>query len=68
MSARLLLSDATPAATLSVAGTVAGTGADKLKTDPKGEACRITGSSALWLGGAAPDLDALFSYAVTVEV
>ncbi len=46
MSARLLLSDAIPAATLSAAGTVAGMGADKLKTDPKGEACRITGSSA----------------------
>lgn len=46
MTARLLLSDAIPAATLSVAGTVVNMGADKLKTDPKGEACRITGSSA----------------------
>lgn len=33
MSARLLLSDAIPVATRSVADTVGGMGADKLKTD-----------------------------------
>ena len=42
---RLLLDDVVPSATLSVANTAAGMGADKLQTDPKGEACRILAGS-----------------------
>ena len=42
---RLLLDDVIQQATLTVAGTATGMGADLLKTDPKGEACRILAGS-----------------------
>ena len=42
---RLLLDDVIQQATLTAAGTAAGMGADRLKTDPKGEACRILSGS-----------------------
>ena len=38
---RLLLDDVVAQATLTVANTAGGMGADRLKTDPKGEVCRI---------------------------
>lgn len=42
---RLLLDDVIQQATLTAAGTAAGMDADRLKTDPKGEACRILSGS-----------------------
>lgn len=42
---RLLLDDVAAQATLTVANTAGGMGADRLKTDPKGEACRILSGS-----------------------
>lgn len=42
---RLLLDDVIQQATLTAAGTAAGMGADRLKTDPKGDACRILAGS-----------------------
>lgn len=42
---RLVTNNATDRATISVAGTAAGMGADKLKTDIKGEVCRVLGTS-----------------------
>ena len=38
---RILTDNAADRATISVAGTAAGMGADKLKTDIKGEVCRV---------------------------
>ena len=42
---RILTDNAADRATISVAGTAAGMGADKLKTDIKGEVCRVLGTS-----------------------
>lgn len=41
----ILSNDATQTATLSATGTVAGLGVANLKTDPKGEVCRFSGTS-----------------------
>lgn len=43
---RLLTNNAADRATITVANTAAGMGADKLKTDIKGEACRVLAGSA----------------------
>ena len=42
---RILTNNAADRATITVAGTAAGMGADKLKTDIKGEVCRVLGTS-----------------------
>ena len=42
---RILTNNAADRATITVAGTTAGMGADKLKTDIKGEVCRVLGTS-----------------------
>ena len=42
---RLVTNNAADRATISVAGTAAGMGADNLKTDIKGEVCRVLGTS-----------------------
>ena len=43
---RILTDNAADRATISVAGTAAGMGADKLKTDIKGEVCRVLSGTA----------------------
>ena len=42
---RIITNNAADRATISVAGTAAGMGSDKLKTDIKGEVCRVLASS-----------------------
>lgn len=43
---RIITNNAADRATITVAGTAAGMGADKLKTDIKGEVCRVLSSTA----------------------